>query len=286
MLSYWGGDKEPPEPVPAPQVQQLPLYLIDPPANPIRTVADQEKFDELVASVRKFGILQPIGVAQKEDGRYEVIWGHMRYMAAMTLRLDSVPAIVRHEKGVSKDLLMLEENAARQDTNPLDEARFYRRLIDQYGLSVDEIAEKRGVSAQTIYNRLELLKMPEDVQQALERGAIGPSHALAIAKLPDKDLRTYYIRQVEQYGASVTIIKTWVQRELVNRGLVQAPPPVSFVEPTKVTPPGGGVLCGLCDQIHPPEKTVGLFLCLEDYRLFQKFKEAYNAQDEERVEGV
>jgi ParB/RepB/Spo0J family partition protein len=269
-----------------PQVQYLPLYLLDPPSTPLRSVADQEKFDELVASIRQFGVLQPIGVTPKEDGRYEVIWGHLRYMAAMALKLDSVPCIVRHEKGVAKELLMLEENVARQEHNPLDEARFYRRLIDVYGLTVEEIAQKRGVTAHTIYNKLELLRMPEDVQKALEEGRIGQEHARAIAKLPDPHKREYYIRQVEQYGASTTIIRTWVQRELIEEGLIQAPPPQVFVEPQKVIKPGGGALCALCDQTHPPERVVGLFLCLEDYQLFQKFKEAYHAQDEERVEGV
>jgi len=269
-----------------PQVQHLPLYLLDPPSTPLRSVADQEKFDELVASVKQFGILQPIGVAPKDDGRYEVIWGHLRYMAAMALKLDSVPCIIRRDQGAGRDLLMLEENAARMEVNPLDEARFYRRLIDNYGLSVQEIAEKRGITKQAIYNKLDLLEAPEDVQKALESGVLTQEQARAIARLPDPNKRAYYIRQVEHYGASTTIIKTWVQRELIEAGLAPTPAPQQYIEPERVIKPGGGALCALCDGTHPPEKVVGLFLCLPDYRLFQQFKEAYRAQDEKGVEGV
>jgi len=275
------GEEEMDEVTTVPSVQYLPLYLLDPPPTPLRTQADQDKFEEMVASIKQFGILQPLGVTPKDDGRYEVVWGHLRYMAAMALKLDSVPCVIRNDQGAQRDLLMLEENAARMEVNPLDEARFYRRLIDQYRLTVSDIASRRGVTAQTIYNKLELLEAPEDVRQALEAGKIPQEAARAIAKLPDPDKRLYYMRQVEHYGASTNIVKTWVQRELIQAGLVAAPTPQTYIEPNRVIRPGGGAVCSLCDTVLAPEQVVGLFLCLEDYRLFQKFKEAYRGDGQQ-----
>lgn len=267
---------------PAPVVfKMLPVDLIDPPDNPLRSQADEQRFEELVTSVRKFGVIEPIGVKVK-GARYQVVYGHLRLLAARAAGLLEVPAVIRSESGGDEALLMLEENLARQEINPMEEARLYNRLIYSYGYSVETIAERRGVSPQTIYNKLALLRAPEDVQQALERGEITYSHAVAIAKLPDKAKREYYIHQVRDYGASAATLRSWVDRELIQAGVKAKPEP-----PPPVSQPSekfalSGVQCVFCDEVHDPLETVQLFLCLRDWDLFRRFKQSYFEEELKR----
>lgn len=260
--------------------QRIPLDRIDPPAVPLRDRVDSEKFADLVTSVRQFGVLSPIRVRPKGD-RYEVVYGHMRYLAAKTVGLTDIPAIVADDRGMDADLVALEENLTRQDMDPLEEARLYQRLIIQYGLTVGEIAQRRGCSDQYIYNRLTLLKLPEDLLKALESRQIGVSVALELAKIRDSDKRAYYLRQVTDYGASITVLRTWVARTLIEEGAKAAPAPQASIDVQQVIRPGGAALCAFCDEAVPPEQTVGLFLCLPDYRLFQRFKDSYRKERQE-----
>lgn len=271
--------------LPSDEYRVLPLELIDPPSDPIRERVDQEKFEELVASVATFGVLSPIKVRPKGD-RYEVVYGHMRYMAALKAGLKEVPCLVSHLTPVEADLVALEENVARQDMDPLEEARFYHRLIHRYGMSVNEIAERRGVSAATVRARLDLLSLPQDLQRLLEQRKINVSVALELGRVRDPDKRAYFLDQVLNYGASISVVKKWVMETLVAEGYKPAPAPVATVEAADVVKPGGAAICNLCDQAFRPEQTIGLFLCLDDYRLFQQFKEAYRAQSEQPVESV
>jgi ParB family chromosome partitioning protein len=171
-----------------------------------------EELEDLMASIRAHGILQPITVTEKSDGGYELIAGERRYRAAQAIGLPTVPALVRKTTPTEKLELALIENIQRQNLNAIEEAIAYNRLITEFGLTQEEVAVKVGKQRSTVANTLRLLDLPEVIQQALMTGTISPGKAKALLSLKDQDeqLRVFHdmtgtkmnVRAVEQLVAA------------------------------------------------------------------------------------
>lgn len=162
---------------------RLPLALIKPgPAQPRRNF-DQEALDELAASIKEKGLLQPLLVRPKGEG-YELVAGERRWRASQLAGLHEVPAVIRDITDREALELALVENLQREDLNPVEEAQGYQRLAEM-GLSQEEIAKAVGKARTTVTNALRLLQLPKSALAALEAGEITAGHARALLALPN-----------------------------------------------------------------------------------------------------
>lgn len=161
-----------------------PNAIVPNPRQP-RTNFDPEHFGELVHSVREFGVLQPVVVRKNEKGDYELIMGERRTRAAREAGLTSIPAIVRDtaDEHLLRDALL--ENLHRSELNPLEEASAYQQLLEDFGITQEELATRIGRSRPQISNTIRLLKLPVPVQQRVAAGVLTAGHARAILSLDD-----------------------------------------------------------------------------------------------------
>jgi ParB family chromosome partitioning protein len=165
-------------------ISQIPIDQVD--ANPRqpRSHFDADELDELAASIRQYGVIQPLVLAHSpQAGRYLLIAGERRLMAARQAGLLSVPAILREVSEQQHLELALIENIQRADLSPLEQAEAYRQLAEEFNLSHEEISERVGKSRSAITNTLRLLKLPASVQKALSEGLISEGHARSLLAL-------------------------------------------------------------------------------------------------------
>jgi len=186
-----------------PQLMHMPVEMIH--ANPRqpRRRFEQEATSGLAESVKAQGLIQPVVVRQREAGGYELIAGERRWRAAQEAGLPTVPAIVREADDRDALLLGLVENVAREQLSPVEESRAYAVLVDEFDLSLGEVADRVGKAKPTVSNRLRLLELPDDVLAMLERGELTEGHARAVLAVPDHEGRRKLARQIVRSGMSV-----------------------------------------------------------------------------------
>ena len=167
-----------------------------------RTVFDEDALAELEHSVREFGVLQPIVVRQTDTG-YELIMGERRLRAATRAQLKAIPALVRETRddNLLRDALL--ENLHRADLNALEEAAAYRQLLEDFGITQDQLADRLGRSRPQISNTLRLLKLPQQVQQLLVSAQITAGHARALLALENPQQMIDLAQRVIREGLSV-----------------------------------------------------------------------------------
>jgi ParB family transcriptional regulator, chromosome partitioning protein len=182
---------------------QLPVDAIHPNPRQPRRRFDQEATSGLAESIRSQGVVQPILVRPREDGGWELIAGERRWRAAREAGVATVPAVVRQADDRDSLLLALVENVAREQLSPVEEARAYAALVDEFALSLGDVAERVGRSKPSVSNRLRLLELPDDVLGMVERGELSEGHARAVLAVPDHEGRRRLARQVVRQGLSV-----------------------------------------------------------------------------------
>ena len=148
---------------------------------------DDEKLQDLIRSVRVHGILQPVVVRPKAEGTYELVAGERRLRAASEAGLTKIPAVVRELTNEQSLEVALIENLQREDISPIEAARAYRRLAEEFGLSQDDIAFRVGKSRPSVANTLRLLNLPTEIQMSLEKGDITEGHARALLSISDPE---------------------------------------------------------------------------------------------------
>ncbi len=197
--------------VEVPKETYLKISLIEPNREQPRKEFDPEELEELAESIRNYGVLQPIMV-QKQGELYEIIAGERRWRAAKIAGLKEVPVIIRDFDRQKKMEVSLIENVQRSDLNPIEEAMAYRRLIDEFGLKQEEIAERVSKNRATIANSLRLLRLDARVQDFLIQGVISNGHARALLALEDLE---------QQYAAAELTVKNGLSVREVEK-LVKA----------------------------------------------------------------
>jgi len=167
--------------------RELPIEFLSPHADQPRRTFDKDAIEELAASIKARGLLQPILVRPKGRDDYEIVAGERRWRAAQKAKLHSVPVIIRELTDEETAEIALIENVQRVDLNPIEEAQAYNRLADSYGRTQEEIAKAVGKSRSHVANIMRLIALPEAVQKALAEGAISMGHARALlgAKHPE-----------------------------------------------------------------------------------------------------
>lgn len=181
---------------------EIALNQIEPnPAQP-RTDIDEQGIADLADSIKKVGLLQPIIVRPHGDS-YQIIAGERRWRAAKLCGLERVPVRVMSADDTSSLELALIENLQRQDLNPMEEARGYRRLLTDYQMTQAELADKVSKSRSAITNALRLLDLPEEVQELVYDGRLSAGHARAVLSVPDEALRLKLAQKLANEGLSV-----------------------------------------------------------------------------------
>ncbi|MGZ8782494.1 MAG: ParB/RepB/Spo0J family partition protein [Gaiellaceae bacterium] len=186
-----------------PQLAHLPVDAIH--ANPRqpRRRFEPEATTGLASSIKQEGLLQPVVVRPRQAGGYELIAGERRWRAAREAGLETLPAIIREAGDRDALLLALVENVAREQLSPVEEARAYAALVDEFELSLGDVAGRVGRSKSSVSNRLRLLELPEEVLWMVARGELTEGHARAVLSLPDHDARKRLAKRIARDGMSV-----------------------------------------------------------------------------------
>ncbi len=184
------------------ELAELPVDAIEPNARQPRRRFEPDAASGLAASVKTAGLLQPVVVRPRTEGGWELIAGERRWRAAKDAGLETVPAIVREADDRDTLLLSLVENVAREQLSPVEEARAYAMLIDEFGLSLGDLAQRVGKAKPTISNRIRLLDLPEEVLWMLARGELTERHARAVLAVPDREGQRKLAKRIVDQGLS------------------------------------------------------------------------------------
>lgn len=197
---------------------ELPITQIQPNARQPRQVFDEEAMSELVHSITEVGLLQPVVVRRVGEQSYELIMGERRWRASQQAGLESIPAIVREtgDSDMLRDALL--ENLHRSELNPLEEAAAYGQLLEDFGCTHDELAQRIGRSRPQISNTLRLLNLSPAVQRRVAAGVLSAGHARALLSVEDADLQDRLAARVTAEGISVRGLE-----EIVSLGPSETP---------------------------------------------------------------
>jgi ParB family chromosome partitioning protein len=210
-----------------PELLHLPVEAIHPNPRQPRRRFEPEAAAGLAASIRLQGVLQPVVVRRRAEAGYELIAGERRWRAAREAGTPTLPALVKDVGDRDSLLLGLVENVAREQLSPVEEARAYASLVDEFELSLGDVAERVGRSKPAVSNRLRLLELPEDVLWMLARGDLTEGHARAVLSLPDDDARRRLARRITKEGMTVR----GAERAAQNGGAKRRPRRATTLDP-------------------------------------------------------
>ena len=188
---------------PGEELVQLPVGSVRPNPRQPRKQFDPESIAELAESIRVQGVVQPVIVRPEAEGGYELIAGERRWRAASAAGLATIPALLREVEDRDAFLLALVENIAREDLSPIEEARGYAVLVDEFELSLGDVAERVGRSKPSVSNRLRLLDLPDDVLAMVDAGGLTEGHARAVLAVQGDAERRRLARRIVRHGMSV-----------------------------------------------------------------------------------
>lgn len=257
-------EEKPPE-----GVSKLPIAKVEPRDNQPRSVFDEEALAELAESIREYGLIQPVTVRQLPSGYYQLIAGERRWRAARLAGLTEIPAqIIEADDRLTTELALV-ENLQREDLNPVEEAQGYRTLMEEYGLTQDEAAQRVGKSRPAVANALRLLSLAPEVLQFVEQGLLSAGHARALVPIKPEELQIDAARQVIKNGLSVRRTE-----ELAKR----------LSRPPKPAPEGGIRVDYAAEVTRRLERALGRRVLLtETGKKGRIVLEYYGADDRERL---
>ncbi|SDY19480.1 chromosome partitioning protein, ParB family [Micromonospora pattaloongensis] len=229
-------------PVPGARFAELPIESIVPNSKQPRQVFDEEALEELKVSIQEVGFLQPIVVRQLDEQRYELVMGERRWRAAQAVGRETIPAIVRdtRDDAMLRDALL--ENIHRANLNPLEEAAAYQQLLDEFGVTHEELARRIGRSRPQISNTIRLLNLPAVVQRRVAAGVLSAGHARALLGLEDAETQESLAQRIVAEGLSVRATE-----ELVSLALSDGP--AKKAAPKRRAKPHAPALTDLADRL-------------------------------------
>lgn len=171
------------------------------PDQPRKIFPDQE-LEELCSSIREFGVIQPV-IVKRTGSRYMLIAGERRVRASLLAGLEKIPAIVRDADARDMALIALVENVQRENLNYIEEAAAYKNLMDEFGLTQNEIAKRIGKQQSTISNKIRLLSLPEEIRTALMENQLSERHARALLRIKDDNHRKQILERIVNYSLNV-----------------------------------------------------------------------------------
>jgi ParB family chromosome partitioning protein len=213
----------------------LPVDSIRPNPNQPRTRFDPDSIADLSESIREVGVLQPIAVSTDDEGEYILISGERRLRAARLAGMSEIPAVIRTVDDRESLTEALVENLQREDLSPLEEAAAYRQLLEDFGLTHEQVGLKVGRSRTAVTNTLRLLQLPAAIQGLLDRGAITAGHARALLGLEDHKFATHIAQRTADEGWSVRQVEDAVRaRREASPAEAATAPVVREVRPVEI----------------------------------------------------
>ncbi|MCI6726027.1 MAG: ParB/RepB/Spo0J family partition protein [Bacteroidales bacterium] len=197
-------------------ISEVPVSKIKANPNQPRREFAAEALNELAESIRQIGIIQPITLRKMDDGTYQIIAGERRWRASQMAGLSSIPAYIRTADDENMMQMALVENIQREDLNAIEIALAYQNLIEQYDLTQEKLSEKVGKNRATIANFLRLLKLPAQVQMALQNKEMDQGHARALLGLSKPSLQVKLFNEIKEKGYSVRQVEEMVKQ--LNNG--------------------------------------------------------------------
>ena len=183
-------------------VRYIKIHDIMPNANQPRKTFNEEKIEELAASIREHGIIQPIVVRKKSRG-YEIVAGERRWRAAIKAELSQVPCLIRNLDDEQNMLIAIIENMQREDLNPIEEAEGLRQMTETFGMTQEQVSRSVGKSRPYITNSMRLLKLPEYIRESIADGRISAGHGRTLIAASDEDMRKSIWEKMIKEGLSV-----------------------------------------------------------------------------------
>lgn len=212
---------------------EVPVDGIKPNPDQPRSRFDDITLDELASSITEVGVLQPVVVTRSDDGVFYLIAGERRWRAARKAGLSTIPAVVRETSGESTLVEALVENVQRQDLTPMEEAHAYKQLLENTGMSQEDVASRVGKSRPAVSNTLRLLQLPGPVQRMVDAGSLSAGAARALVGLEDTKYTVYLATRASEEGWSVRQVEDAV-RERRGPEEEDGPSPVRQIRPVEI----------------------------------------------------
>jgi len=216
-------------------IREIPIAQIRPNPYQPRQQFSEESLAELAASIRELGVIQPIIVRQEGDGDYVLVAGERRLRAASMAGLTTIPAIVRSPSEQQMLEMALVENVQREDINPIDAALAYKRLMEEFGMTQEQVAQRVGKSVPAVSNTLRLLQLPEYIINSLKEGIISEGHGRALLMVKDPTLQRQLWSDITTEGLSVRAAELRA-RELRPLNPTPRNAPESAPQPSSASP--------------------------------------------------
>ena len=251
-----------------PEFVNIPIDLIDEPDEPDRMDIDEAGLAELANSIQALGLLQPISVVPKGNGRYELVAGHRRLLAVKRLGWTEVPAHILDARERVHEARFA-ENIIREDLSPIEIADALLRM-QQRGKTIHEIAEAVGKSPSWVKKYLSATRLPKDLIQAVHEGKVTLGAALQLARIEDREVREYYTRYAQEHGASERLVAEWVRHYLKEATREEAPSPEQAAEAYTKARYEVTVNCEICGTPTPLSKARQMFVCEHCYSVIAR----------------
>ncbi|MFT8320972.1 MAG: nucleoid occlusion protein [Bacillus sp. (in: firmicutes)] len=185
------------------EINKIPINQIVPNRFQPRTVFDDEKIEELSRTIHTHGIIQPIVVREFETDKYEIIAGERRWRAMKKLGWEEVPAIIKNMSDTETASVALIENLQREELSPIEEAIAYGKLLELHNLTQEALAQRLGKGQSTVANKLRLLKLPEEIKEALLNKQISERHARSMIPLKEKEKQVHLLQEIIEKNLNV-----------------------------------------------------------------------------------
>jgi len=193
--------------------KSIEVDLIDPPEEIARLEIPENAIRELAQSIKEQGLLQPI-IVFKQDERYEIVFGHRRWLAIRYLKQRTISCKVVENRPEDNALARATENLQRSDLTPLEEAMTYQGLVEKYDMSLDQIGKITGMSAGVIKRRIDILRMPDSLIDSVHKRLVSQSVAEELMRCPDEAYREYLIEMSRDHGVTVLVVRQWVDDKI------------------------------------------------------------------------
>ncbi|MBY0097565.1 nucleoid occlusion protein [Mesobacillus maritimus] len=205
------------------EIKKIPIGDIVPNQFQPRTVFDDEKIEELARTIHTHGVIQPIVLREFEDGKYEIIAGERRWRAMKSLGWEEVPAIINNLSDAETASVALIENLQREELSPIEEAIAYGKLLEIHSLTQEALAQRLGKGQSTVANKLRLLKLPQEVQDALLNKTISERHARSLIPLKDPEKQVQLLAEIIEKSLNVKQTEIRVEK-LLNQSAEKPKP--------------------------------------------------------------